>query len=266
MRKTLEIVVNKVKPVINETYERYFCKLPDTIPNHIQTTRDIIDTYQSALEMFSEYCDVTNVCTALNLYLRLSAEELIQNQQLKRELKTARKSCLILKSTFDFFNIQGSPKKFSIFVKQLGMLGDMYYSNSGKKYAKKSLEALHALSDIELVFNPTSITEYGLKKAQLIADIKKSLQKQEISIHEYHELRKNIRHFRNLYATGIILHPDDRKLRHVYSFLYSLSKDLGEIHDAYAKLKVKNKAEYMSLSIRIHPRLTKRMKMFVDKF
>ncbi|GIK83775.1 MAG: hypothetical protein BroJett025_03970 [Patescibacteria group bacterium] len=240
-------------------------RLPRVIPELAKSPEDVKKTIESAATLWSALFDNTQLTQSLKTYIELSANERKQNFELRKYLKELRKAGLLLKSALDCYSEDGAPETFNTFLSQLGKTNDAYDTKQGNKYAQKVLSLIESSDLNAFSFTPTSTnvcaSRINIIKSRSLAQI----QSPNMLVPIYHDLRKDLRHLKNLYQVAAMQNPSNRSLIQTFHYLGDLSTQLGKVHDQYAKQKMMDKAGYEVTQMRIPSQLHRKLKLFYSR-
>lgn len=240
-------------------------QLPITLPNLPEADVTALDSLELVHSFWLQNFTVAEMCTILNRYSNLTREERKANIDLRKRLKEVRKVGLLLKSALYFYNQDGEPKEFAKFMKTLGKLNDTFGNVTEDIYAPKLLLQLTQHDLLNLTFNPTDNETYQHRFSEGKNRMRETLEKPDMTIAEYHDLRKDVRNFKSLYQIAAAQQPESHSIAQTFHYLNKLSSDLGKIHDQYAILKLTARKKYETTTLELPQDLKIRILNFLDK-
>ena len=239
--------------------------LPNKLPLPIKEQNEIAESINLSLQFWHLMFDPEQLKESLTVFIQLSLDQRNQNSELKKYLKELRKAGLVVKSVLDLYTTNGSPIIFSEFVKNLGKLNDSYTIKNGTKFAQKTLQLLSDHLPISFSTTPVNSRLYKERLLEIKLATEKSLQSPFILVPDYHDLRKNLRHIKNIYQLAVVRNPHNSALLQTYHFLSILNTELGKVHDEFAKQKITDKDTYSTTQMTIPTQLFQKMKIFYAK-
>lgn len=188
-----------------------------------------------------------------------------QNQELRKYLKDVRKAGHALATAYHFCSQNPDlPKTFAYFLRYLGKANDAYEMGKGEKYAQR-VEAILEKGELDFSgFVGGTVQEYEKRIEFFVTRARELLSKKTLPIPDYHRLRKDLRHFMNLYQIAAASNPTNSSLIQIFQYLQDLNSDLGHIHDEYVILSLKDKINYESGELKIPKSLRERLENFYD--
>jgi hypothetical protein len=163
---------------------------------------------------------------------------------LLENLKAIRKQAIILRSVFEVYsNEHVVPEQFELFTKKLGKLNDYLDFDAWKAIpdgAKKTYKAL----DIDEIENELAAFKASTPKAtkKHLEEIKGHIldltSKKELSVDEFHETRKLLKHFLAVAQLGKA-QEDGKDLEASFKFLEEMNEKLGSLRDDVLEEEVK---------------------------
>ncbi len=162
-------------------------------------------------------------------------------------LKSTRKKLSIARSILKTVEVNHQvPKEFDHFVRDLGKLNDYISLNETKKAKKLANKILSRIEDTnfkKILRSMTIGTEESIishyKKVQ--SSTLQLLGKSQMTVHEYHIVRKNLKEFLNHYYIDKKLNSDQETSAE-YIYLKKLNDNLGLFNDHFTKKLVKKKS------------------------
>lgn len=181
-------------------------------------------------------------------------------------LKAIRKAAAMLRSSFESFN-QGHkiPKSLQEFTKIFGGLNDALEAKTKSAAIARAKELLNVLDSNKLHkdikdFTPLKSTKTEKFFLGLLEDILETADHKVITVEEFHEMRKSLKQFLNIY----LLLPQTREAIEAGTYLTTLNEELGNIHDLIVKEDLKGKLDYDKVKIRLRRSLRLSIKNFLE--
>jgi|GEM_PF-5171872 len=251
--------------VIREEGEFSRKKLPESRSPIVQQDADLETLFHLALQNWEASFDKDFFLHKLAEYINTKPKQRLDDQELKKYLKTVRKACLILRSAQHFFSDgQFLPDNIIFFTRYLGKANDAYGMKIGKKYAKRVVAILQKGELDFSGFTRGSVQDYEARIAVFINRARELLARKKISIPDYHRLRKDLRHFMNLYQIVAAKDPSNLLNIQIFQYLNDLNSDLGHIHDEYVAQELRNQIDYDNGQLKIPKSLRERLENFYD--
>ncbi len=251
--------------IIREEHGFDRSKLPDSTPRIVITDQDLEDLFNIALQNWNINFDREFFLEKLAEYLTSKPKARRQNQELRKYLKDVRKAGHALSSAHHFCKQNPDlPKAFAYFLRYLGKANDAYEMEKGNKFAKR-VEAILENEELNFSeFDGGTVQEYEERIEFFINRARELLSKKRLPIPDYHRLRKDLRHFMNLYQIAAARNPTNLSLIQIFQYLQDLNSDLGHIHDEYVILSLENKIDYESGELKIPKNLRRRLENFYE--
>lgn len=240
-------------------------KLPDSVPRIVTTDQDLESLFNIALQNWDSVFDKEIFLEKLAEYIDTEPKTRKQNQELRKYLKDVRKAGHALATAHHFCSHNPDlSKTFAYFLRYLGKANDAYEMGKGDKYAKR-VEAILEKRELDFSgFTRGSVQEYEDRIGFFVARARELLSNKKLPIPDYHRLRKDLRHFMNLYQIAAARNPANSSLIQIFQYLQDLNSDLGHIHDEYVILSLKDKIDYESGELKIPKNLRKRLEGFYN--
>lgn len=171
------------------------------------------------------------------------------------ELKALRKYGLILKSSYLFLDSRHlTPTPLHTFVRELGQFIDNFFNQDSKRYKDRVMGVLDDVytPDVRLDFQPATDESYIYKVNSGIRKIGDGAKRTGLTVPEFHDIRKEVRHFMNIFQLAAILDATSSNT-HMFRHLYFLNDMLGKQHDEAVQQSNLGKIIYDSARISIDP-------------
>jgi len=228
----------------------YSMKLEQHFENLIQEHGQIEQLCTTAIEHWRQIFDRKDFIENLESYSQLIGTSNPPDSEPLRKLqmyfKNVRKAGMYLRTTFIFFDqAHEDPERLHTFVWQLGQFNDKFLfpeqSSAHAEILKKQL-ALNenwAHFDIrpdssENVLNVSSFPLYRLRAL---------LESSQLKAEEFHELRKKLRLFANIYTLSA-KKSHDVGIQQMKAVLLEINEELGTINDAMVQDEIRGIQPY----------------------
>lgn len=204
----------------------------------------------------------------LRKYLRTPTDQRSQLTTARKYFKQVRKAGLIYKSAFRFGDERRDvPGNFDQFLKELGELGDYYQHSSGRKTAFSILN-LVSTNDFwppEKVIQPTTETEALARVSWIVEKCQKLLADKEVTVVEFHKMRKLIRHLMNIFQLAAVAKWADLNLQQTFQFVCDLNSLLGDEHDEAVNREVQGLGSYQEHEVKLTSEMTIKVAKLLEK-
>lgn len=161
-------------------------------------------------------------------------------------LKDLRKYGLILTTSYRFFDKRHTaPKPLRVFVRALGQLNDHFFSADSREHKERVSSILDNVytPDTKLDFRPAKDKSYRLAVQNSLSGIEALMQEGEVDIEVFHDARRNLRDFMNIFELAAIIGDDPAALM-MFTYLGSLNKKLGGMHDEVVQRGIRGEVVY----------------------
>ncbi len=164
-------------------------------------------------------------------------------EELLEELKGIRKQAIILRSVFEIYSTTHmSPEQFEKFTKKLGKLNDFLDFDAWKAIPDGAKSTAKAF-DLETIkkelngFTASTPEATQLHLERLKKEIYQLVNKENLTVDEFHETRKHLKHF--LAITQIENKKEGSNLDETFKFLEEMNEELGSLRDDVLEVEVK---------------------------
>lgn len=266
---------------MNENLEQQFAKIRENrvefnreeLPENVELPFDEEFTTQRLLELATSFWEriynPQEFKQALKNYMLQGTDEERQaavNE--KKYFKRIRKAGLIYKSAYRFGEEgRNLPENFDNFLKKLGELGDYFFYPSGREVAFEVLQFL-VKDDFKLPDeNPTfSTPEVAIDRVYWIVDrCQGFLADGVITIHEFHKMRKLMRHVMNLYQLAAVAKADDLNVQQTFQYICDLNSLLGDEHDEAVQNDAKGISNYDEQEVVVNKPMEEKLVVLLGK-
>ncbi len=180
------------------------------------------------------------------------------SQHKRKYLKKIRRLGLVLRAIYNFFDkAHKCPKDFHKFISLLGKCNDRYWLGASQKPGMRL--CLAELDCKDIVINLASSKAVRKHALMVLSQIEKSLEKNKLSAHEFHVLRKNIRFCADLLQVAAAKNHG-KNMHWLFASLLSLSVELGSKHDKLVLQDLRGQAEYHLSTVTIDKTFHRRFK------
>jgi hypothetical protein len=217
--------------------------------------------FNLAIVYWNEIFSQDEFCNKIQEYLLLDSRAVQNSIELRQYFKTVRKAGLILGSAQRFFNDNPYlPNEFVLFLRYLGRMNDLFFKpKQAKKFAEKLSSMLESdnlnLIQFNVIANLTLIDRVrtiGVKTLDL-------LKGSDISVYEYHEIRKEFRHVMNLFQLLAAINPNKKEYVQIFQYTCDLNSELGSVHNEYAQEKIFSPKRYKKIKVTFPPKSLKKI-------
>lgn len=155
---------------------------------------------------------------------------------------------LLLHTVYTFFDKHHSPPlKYRAFLSRLGKIKDYEHAElekPGEKLRDKVVDDIPgALKSLKDSFKPVKPKEFQGYVSKVLNRMTAFNANTTLTVPKYHELRKHIRHFANLFEIYLAQNYKDRYFN-VFAHLHTLSHEMGKTHQDFVVKGYKGEAKY----------------------
>lgn len=204
----------------------------------------------------------------LRTYLRTPTDQRSQLTQEKKYFKKVRKAGLIYKSAFRFGDERRNlPENFDQLLKELGGLSDYFQYPDGRRVAFSILNLVSENDFVtpEKVLQPT-IEESAVGRIDwIVKRCQQFFEDGQVTIEEFHKMRKLMRHVMNLYQLAAVAKMDDLNIQQTFQFICDLNSLLGDEHDEAVQKKVQGLGAYEEHEVAITTEMTTKVSQLLSK-
>jgi hypothetical protein len=229
--------------LVHKAPQKTILKITEDLPSRIflKTKNDFIenlnnDFVQGSFELVIEKIKKGKLIKNLQ-----SSEE--DYRELLIEMKSKRKHAAILRSVFIVFTDEHkSPKNFEQFTKSFGKFNDSLDFKAFNRLpdsARKLEESYNRTKILKELDHFKSASSDSIIKNldETKNEVLNNLKKEELSIEEFHETRKLLKHY--LTTIQMIIQVDENKeLSKAFNFLNELNDSLGNLRDENLKKEI----------------------------
>ncbi len=195
----------------------------------------------------------------------LTARE--QTQEAFRYLKRVRRFGLILRSNYILLNAtHRPPESLYRFLSLLGDYNDHYWLDK-KQNADPLLETLDGINKLDLAIKMADDREFKKYVDDVLNRIDSLIEKGELPVAEFHELRKNIRSCADLLQVAATENYGGG-IHWLFSSVLALSIRLGEQHDELLQKGLRKEIDYGEASVLVDPAIRQefeKLKPFIKR-
>lgn len=180
----------------------------------------------------------------------------------RASLKDIRKFGLIVKTGYLLFDERHSaPLAHHVLIKKIGELNDTF-AMDGSDVLRKDIEnALitdYSPYSHELTLQPASDSSYRTAVEEHLDTIRGGVLRSIVPVSEFHDIRKAVRHFMNVYQLAGALDPTEENVV-MFTHLSRLSSAMGSQHDLFVQQGYAGDLDYESADTHIRPQLQERL-------
>lgn len=238
MTKSLETEKKFDFQIIRKHQKQSQLDLPEHRPEIVANQTDIINLFEVALENWLNVFESDKLKQTIQTYLSLEPSKKEQRTALTKYSKEVRKAGLILGSAYYFCNKKVSlPNHFIKFLKIIGQFHDCHTIDDQKsnKQAELLLKFLNKTDLIKLEFTATDTKTLEGRIALFRERVLVNLEKNPLTIHDYHKIRTDLRYVMNLYQVKAASNPHDNEVLKAFQYMCDLNSVLGDLHDVFVQ-------------------------------
>lgn len=207
---------------------------------------------ESALSHWNDIFDRTLFLDNLKRYSELiSLQSHDESQQLElrgllRFFKTVRKASMYLRTMYLFFDVaHEEPERLHTFVWQLGQFNDTFmYPDKSDAHARiLNIQLEPDVSWGEFSIIPDTPDRAMGMAAQPLERALTLLESPQLAAEEFHQLRKKLRLFANVYTVASRGMADEAT-RHLKDLLVGINEELGAINDEMVSASIRGERRY----------------------
>lgn len=175
----------------------------------------------------------------------------------QKYLKTVRRYGLVFKASYKFFHHDHyAPDSLQNFVKIIGDFNDHIHDPKRHFYALNLLSSntLAELNSENFTYEATTHEAFIMYVQKTIDDIEGLIDKDILSVIDFHKLRKKIRLIMNVLQIPASNNLDS-PVHHLFLIFYKISKQMGDQHDEIVQETIGNPELYSQHTVLISPQI-----------